>query len=134
MKVNLIHGVVAGVLSAIAGVVYLVMYESVTLIDFSSIVTSINVAASSFIGCMLMALGYITLDKLKVSKFKGVLNIVVMLLSFLSILGPISMALPLDFDFPEMFPGLVIPMHFFPAMIFFGLIPFFESRKTNVQS
>jgi hypothetical protein len=39
------------------------------------------------------------------------------------------MSLPLDIDFPEMFPGLAIPLHFIPAMIFFGLDPFFKKNR-----
>ncbi|MGB1319239.1 MAG: hypothetical protein ACPG5W_13565, partial [Flavobacteriales bacterium] len=60
---------------------------------------------------------------------KGWVNVAIVFVSFASILGPLSIALPLDVDFPELFPGLAIPMHFFPATIFFGLSPFFY-RKT----
>jgi hypothetical protein len=30
-----------------------------------------------------------------------------------------------------MFPGLAIPMYFFPAMIFFGLYPFFTKPRLH---
>jgi len=39
------------------------------------------------------------------------------------------MSLPLDIEYPEMFPGLAITMHFFPAIIFFGLYPFFTKPR-----
>jgi hypothetical protein len=126
MKRILIHGIIAGILSALAGIVYLKMYEGATMVDFSSIINSTAVASSSILGCMLMALGYMLILKLNKMNWKGFLNIVIMVLSFLTILGPIAMTLPLEFEFPELLPGLAIPMHFFPAMIFFGLQPFFK--------
>lgn len=128
MKRHLIHGLVAGVLSALAGIIYLVIYEYFTMVDFNTLINEGAIAGSSIFGTMLMAVGYGLLDKINKNKFIGVLNVLIMLLSFLSILGPISMTLPLEFEFPELLPGLAIPMHFFPAMIFFGLEPFFRKR------
>ena len=128
MRLNFLHGIIAGTLSAIAGIVYLELYQNLNFVDFSLVINMGAIAGSSIIGCMLMALGYVFLDQIKKSNLKGILNLVIMLLSFLSILGPIMMSLPLDLDFPELFPGLVIPMHFFPAMIFFGLAPFFKPK------
>jgi hypothetical protein len=49
-------------------------------------------------------------------------------LSFASIIGAIGMTLPLDIDFPELFPGLVVPMHFFPALAYFAIAPFFKKE------
>ena len=65
---------------------------------------------------------------------KGWLNVLIAALSFLSILGPLSMSLPLNIKFPEMFPGLAIPMHFFPALMFFGLFPFFTNSTFDEPS
>ncbi|MFK8036771.1 MAG: hypothetical protein AB8B74_00650 [Crocinitomicaceae bacterium] len=129
MKVNFLHGIVAGLLSAIAGIVYLQLYQNLNFVDFSLVINIGAIAGSSIIGCILMALGYVLLDKIKKPNLKGIMNLLIMILSFLSILGPIMMTLPLEVDFPELFPGLVIPMHFFPAMIFFGLAPFFKSQN-----
>lgn len=129
MKVNFIHGIVAGLLSAIAGIVYLQLYQNLNFVDFSLVINMGAIAGSSIIGCVLMALGYVLLDKIKKPNLKGIMNLLIMVLSFLSILGPIMMTLPLEVDFPELFPGLVIPMHFFPAMIFFGVAPFFKSKN-----
>jgi hypothetical protein len=39
------------------------------------------------------------------------------------------MSLPLDIEYPELFPGLVVPMHFFPAYAFLTIYPFF--KQTN---
>ena len=80
-----------------------------------------------------MAIVYWALDKLNRVKFKGIVNVAIVLFSFFSILLPITMNLPLDIDFPELFPGLAIPIHFFPALIFFGLTPFFNKPISNAQ-
>lgn len=128
MKANLIHGVIAGVLSAIASIVYLNIYQNLNFVDFSSILNTGAVIGASLFGCMLMASGYMLLTKLDKPKLKGVLNSIIAILSILSIFSPLLMDLPLELEFPELFPALAIPMHLFPAMIFFGLEPFFEGK------
>jgi hypothetical protein len=134
MKRILFQGIIAGTMSAVAGIVYLKLYEQATMVDFSSIINSTALASASIMGCMLMAVGYMLLFKLDKVNWKGSLNILIMLLSFLSIFGPITMTLPLEFEFPELLPGLAIPMHFFPAMIFFGLQPFFLNSKNALNN
>jgi hypothetical protein len=129
MKSTLKHGLIAGLLTALASVTYLKLYESILYVDFSQILNIRSVSGASIIGCLLITGGYLLVEKMNKEKWKGGLNILVILLSFLSILGPISMNLPLDIEFPELFPGLAIPMHFFPAMIFFGLQPFFLKEE-----
>ena len=131
MKKSLIHGVTAGVLTSVAGIVYQMVYEQALYLDFSTVINPGSVAGASIFGCMLMAIGYGLLEHFKRPNLKRWLNVLIAVLSFLSILGPLSMSLPLDVEFPEMFPGLAIPMHFFPAMIFFGLYPFFTNSRHN---
>ncbi|MFK8036959.1 MAG: hypothetical protein AB8B74_01615 [Crocinitomicaceae bacterium] len=75
-----------------------------------------------------MAVGYYFIYRYNKPILIGWLNILIAILTFASIIGPITMTLPLELDFPELFPGLAVPMHFFPAMIFFGLSPFFEKK------
>ena len=128
MKINLIHGIVAGILSAIASVVYLNIYQNLNFVDFSSILNTGSIIGASLFGCMLMASGYMLLTKLDKPKLKGALNSIIAILSILSIFSPLLMDLPLELDFPELFPALSIPMHLFPAMIFFGLEPFFNGK------
>jgi hypothetical protein len=131
MKKSLIHGIIAGILTALAGIAYQRVYEDALFLDFSTVINPGSVAGASIFGCMLMAIGYELLERFKKSNLKGWLNVLITVLSFLSILGPLSMSLPLDIEFPEMFPGLAIPMHFFPAMIFFGLYPFFTKTRLH---
>jgi hypothetical protein len=49
-------------------------------------------------------------------------------LFFVSIIGAIAMTLPLAIDFPELFPGLVVPMHFLPAWAYFAMALFFKKE------
>lgn len=129
MKKHLIHGVVAGILASIAGIIFLNIYVELYFVDFSAVIDEVAIIFSSIIGCLLMGVGYIILDKVKKPNLYGVLNILIMVLSFLSIVPVMAMTLPLEVDFPEMFPGMVVPMHFFPAIAFFGLAPFFKKAK-----
>ena len=131
MKKFLIHGVTAGVLAGIAGIVYQKAYEGAMLLDFSAIINPGSIVGASIFGCILMAIGYGLLERFKKTNLKGWLNVLIAILSFLSILGPLSMSLPLEVESPEMLPGLAIPMHFFPAMIFFGLNPFFTKPRLH---
>jgi hypothetical protein len=134
MKKNILHGIIAGSLAAVAGIAYQMVYENALFLDFSSVINPGSIAGASFFGCMLMALGYWLLVRINKPILKGWLNVLVATLSFLSILGPLSMSLPLDVEFPEMFPGLAIPMHFFPALMFFGLFPFFTNSTLDEPS
>ena len=129
MKKIFVQGLVAGALSSLAGVVYFNIYQSTLLTQFDRIINTGSISGASFIGSMLIALGYLALYKFNKPNFQGWLNVLICLLSFVSIISPIGMALPLDIEFPELFPGLVVPMHFFPALAYFTIQPFFEVRK-----
>ena len=128
MKNHLIHGVVAGILSTLSSLVYLNIYQNLYYLDYSLVINWTAILGASMIGCILMVLGYFTLEKRSKVKFKGTLNLIYMFISFISIIPAMGMSLPLEIDFPELFPGLVIPMHFFPAMLIFGLEPFFLKK------
>jgi len=129
MKKSLIHGVVAGLLSGVAGIIYLNIYQEALGVDYGPIINKGAIMGASVMGCMLMTLGYVALIKLGKQKWSGWLNILIAVLSFVSIIGPIGMSLPLDIEYPELFPGLVVPMHFFPAYAFLTIYPFF--KQTN---
>ncbi|MFK7949488.1 MAG: hypothetical protein AB8G11_17985 [Saprospiraceae bacterium] len=129
MKNIFIHGIVAGVLSALAGVIYFNIYQTAFGTAFDSIINIPAIIGASIFGCMLMAVGYFLLFKFKKENLTGILNVIIAILSFASIISPIGMSLPLDIDFPEMFPGLVVPMHFFPALAFFAIAPFFQNKN-----
>ncbi len=128
MKKAFFHGISAGILAAIAGVLYFKIYQTAEGTEFDKIINLGSISGASIFGCMLMAIAYWAIERFNKENWKGILNIVIASLSFASIISPISMTLPLDIKNPELFPGLVIPMHFFPALAFFCLVPFFKGK------
>ncbi len=74
---------------------------------------------------MLAAIGFWLLDKVLKAKGEIVFNLLFSIISFATLLAPFAVKLPLDLDTPELFPGMVIPMHFFPALAWFTLKPLF---------
>jgi hypothetical protein len=132
MKKIFIHGVVAGILATIASVIYNNLYQSTLGVSFDKIINIGSVFGACIFGCVLISVANFVLFKFKKENLQGILNVIVVVLSFVSIIGPISMTLPLDVEFPEMFPGLVIPMHFFPALAFFAIDPFF--KQSSIKS
>lgn len=128
-----IYGIVSGLLSGLAGVIYQYIYQDMFFVDYSSVVNTGAIIGSSIIGNALMALGYFILFKAKKEKWIWIINLVYMFLAFTSILPAMAVTLPLDIEFPELFPGLVVPMHFFVPMIFFGLGPFFMNQNDSKQ-
>ena len=131
MRKTFLHGITAGILAAVAGVIYFNIYQHALGTEFNKIINAGSITGASVFGCLLMALSYWLLEKFKKEKLKGVLNILIAVLSFASIIGVISMNLPLDIKSPELFPGLAVPMHFFPALAFFCMVPFFSTSPAQ---
>jgi len=132
MKSYLLHGVVAGILSALTSVIFLNVYKILYFVDYSLVINTGSIIGASIIGCVFMAIGYFLLEKIKKDNLIGGLNLVFIIVSFISIFPPMTMSLPYEVEFPELFPGLVIPMHFFPIMFFLGIAPFFK-RNNIIQ-
>jgi ABC-type branched-subunit amino acid transport system permease subunit len=124
-KKALLLGVVSGLLAGIAGLVYAKVYYTANEADFSKVASAIRILASSLFGGVLAAIGYSILDKWLKTKGEIVFNFIFTLLSFASLLLPIGFKLPLTIETPELFPGMVIPMHFFPALGWYTLKPLF---------
>tara|TARA_B100001173_G_scaffold307797_1_gene316955 strand:- start:766 stop:1167 length:402 start_codon:yes stop_codon:yes gene_type:complete len=133
MKKHLLHGLVAGIIAGIIAVIYFMMYQKILFVDFNAVLNPYSIFGACTFSSIFMAYGYWILDRLNKPKLRGLVNILIVFFSFLSVLAPISMNLPLDVEFPELFPGLAIPMHFFPALIFFGIQPFFFKPNTHEQ-
>lgn len=126
MKTHLIHGILAGGIAAIASMIYNYMYESAFWVDFSLVVKPINITIASVIGTLLASLGYVLTKKLIKRKVDAIFNLLFVVLSCVSFVGPLAAELPLEVDSPELFAGLVIPMHLFPALAWMAIKPFFE--------
>jgi hypothetical protein len=125
---------VSGVLAGLAGMAYQTIYQYLTLTDFSKIANWSAILGASLLGCLLIGMAYALLYHWKKQQWIPWMNILVAALSFLSILGPMQVNLPLDIEFPELFPGLVVPMHFFPALSFLSILPFFSPVRSGVET
>jgi len=126
---SLALGIISGLLAGIAGVIYARLYYSINEADFSKVVSTIKIVAASLFGGVLAALGYTLLDKWLKARGEIVFNLLFTLISFITLLAPIAVRLPRNIDTPELFPGMVIPMHFFPALAWFTLKPIFIKSK-----
>ena len=121
-----LHGLFAGILAAIAAVIYDRIYFFATEINFSKLVNLGSLAGLNLLGCLIAAFGYALFKKLFGSRAPIIFNFCFAIFSFASIVIPISISLPLDLTNPEMFPGLAVPMHFFPALAWFTLDPLYR--------
>jgi hypothetical protein len=122
---SLLLGIVSGVMAGIASLIYAKVYHSSLGADFSKVVTTVKIFALSIFGTVLAAIGYWMLNKWLRKSGEIVFNLLFAILSFASLLAPFATKLPLTLEAPELFPGMVIPMHLFPFMAWFTLKPFF---------
>jgi ABC-type branched-subunit amino acid transport system permease subunit len=127
-KKSLLLGIVSGLLAGIGGIVYARVYYTVNEADFSRVASSIRILSASLFGGVLAAIGYTVLHRLLKNRGEIVFNFIFTLLSFGSLLLPIAYKLPLNLETPELFPGMVIPMHFFPALGWYTLKPLFIKK------
>ena len=127
-KRALLLGIVSGLLAGVAGLIYAHLYYSVNEADFSKVASTVRIISASLFGGVLAAIGYWLSDRWLGNKGEIVFNFVFTIISFASLLGPIAMKLPLDLQSPELFPGMVIPMHFFPALSWYTLKPLFIKK------
>lgn len=117
--------VLVGVLSGVAGIVYQKVYIETVGEGFVNIASVKNIMGASILGAFLAAIGYFLLSLMLKGKTDMVFNLLFVVLTFASILRPIGFIMPLDQESPELFPGLAVPMHFFPALGWFALKPLF---------
>lgn len=127
-KKSLLLGIVSGLLAGIVAVIYAKVYYSTNEADFSKVASTVRIIASSLFGGVLAAIGFALLDKWLKGKGEIVFNFLFTALSFATLLFPIAMRLPRTIDTPELFPGMVIPMHFFPALAWYTLKPLFIKK------
>ena len=120
-----LHGIIASVLASIAAIIYNRIYFFATEADFSKVLNSATIIALNVIICLLAAFMYWALTELLKKKGEIVFNFVFSIVSFACVIIPISITLPLDIQFPELFPGLAVPMAFFPAMAWYTVKPLF---------
>jgi len=122
------HAFTASVLSALAAIIYNRIYFFATEVNFSTVINYQSVIGLSFIICMLASFLFYGLTKWLGHKGEIIFNFLFSILSFAAVMFPISLSLPLDIKFPELFPGLAVPMVFFPALAWYTVRPIFHSK------
>lgn len=124
----LLLGLVSGILAGVAALIYQKVYTGSLGADFSTIVKPVNIMIISILAGLLASVGYGLLTKWLPKAGEIIFNFVLVILTFASILGPFATKLPLEVEMPELFPGLTVPMHFFPALAWFTLKPLFIKK------
>jgi len=130
-KKSLSLGVLAGLLAGMASLIYQKVYASSLGEDFSTFVRPLGIIAISLFVGIVAAILYWLFTKWFKNRGEIIFNFVFVILSFASILAPFAMKLPFDIETPELFPGMIVPMHFFPALAWFTLKPLFFSKETH---
>ena len=125
LKKSLLLGIVSGLLAGLASFIYQKVYTGSLEADFTKVFTPVGVFVSSVVGCLLASFGYWLLDKWMKGKADLAFNLIFAILSFITILGPFAAKLPVTIESPELFPGLTVPMHFFPILGWLTLKPAF---------
>ncbi|MCW3089331.1 MAG: hypothetical protein JWP81_400 [Ferruginibacter sp.] len=124
-KKSLLLGAVSGILAGVASLIYQKVYAKSLGVDFATVAKPLSIIIVSFLSGIIAAVGFWLLNKWLKNKGEIVFNLLFTILSFASIAAAFAAKLPFDVDMPELFPGLVVPMHFFPALAWFTLKPLF---------
>ena len=125
------HSLLAGVLAAIACIIYYRIYFFATETDFSKVLNTFSMTGYSLLICFMAGLIYWAFLKWLKRKGMIVFNFLFSILSFAAVIIPISVSLPLDIEFPELFPGLAVPMIFFPLIAWYTVQPLFIIPETK---
>lgn len=125
-KTHFYHGVLSGIMAALAAIIYSRIHFFATQTDFSAIVNAGTMISLNLIICLIISIGYYFYSVRFSDKKDIYFNILVSLLSFAAIIIPISVSLPLSVKNPELFTGLAVPMVFFPVISWFTFKPLFK--------
>jgi hypothetical protein len=128
-KKYFIHGLIAGILAAVAANIYNQIYFFATETDFSLVLGMRRIISLNILLCLLAAFLNWALENWLENKGQLVFNFLFSMGSFALVIIPISISLPLDQKSPELFPGLAVPMVFFPALAWYTLVPLFRERQ-----
>ena len=126
-----IRGLITGILTAVACIIYLQVYYFATMADFSKVINTTGLISISIITGIVASAAYGFSQKIFKQKAENIFNALFAIISFASVMIPISISLPLDIEYPELFPGLAVPMHFFPALSWFVITPFFNKVSAS---
>lgn len=122
------HAIAASALSALAAFIYSRIYFFATQVDYSLLINYKSIIGLSLIACMIASFLYYFLTKWMKNRGEIIFHFLFSILSFAAVMAPISISLPLEIKFPELFPGLAVPLVFFPALAWFTIGPLFKHK------
>jgi hypothetical protein len=128
-KLHFFHGLLSGIMAAIAAIIFNRIHFFATEADFSRIINAGTMFSANLIVCLLFSILYFLYLKILKGKAITIFHIILSVASFAATILPISISLPLDIKNPELFPGLAVPMVFFPAIAWFTFKPLFLPDK-----
>ena len=131
MKNELKHGLISGILAGLVSVIFLQIYHSKMGVNFSEIAQPIMIIVATVIGTVIASIGYWFLKRQNWfgNKTDFIFYTFFFILSFISIFETFDAPLPEGTMNPELFAGLVIPMHFFPILSWLMVKPIFDTNK-----
>ncbi len=109
MRKTFIHGLLAGSLAGIAGIGYNYLYCHMLSVDFSQLVNPKALMISCILGTLLAAFGHHTFEIVVKKNADTWFNLIFVMLSFLSFLGPLHTHLASNIPSPSLFLGLTVP-------------------------
>ncbi|TWW00221.1 hypothetical protein [Chitinophaga pinensis] len=118
-------GIAAGILSGLAAFFYDRIYTTAMEVNFTRLVSPAGIFSASLFTGMLIALCCFTIRACFKKEMEILTNILIAGITLLSMIIPFMVSLPLDMERPELFPGLVIPMQLFPALMWLVIKPLF---------
>jgi hypothetical protein len=120
------QSLIAGILASSAGIIYDRIYFFATEIDFSRVINNGSIIGLNIMACLLAGMLYWMFVKSMKQKGEVIFNFLFSITSFACVMIPISISLPLKIQSPELFPGLAVPMAFFPAIAWYTIKPLFS--------
>jgi hypothetical protein len=120
------HSLLAGILASVAGLIYNRIYFFATYADFSKVLNTGSIIGLNIMVCLVAGMVNWALVKSLNKKGDILFGFLFSIISFACVMIPISISLPLKIQFPELFPGLAVPMVFFPAIAWFTVKPLFS--------
>ena len=129
MRPVFFQGLLAGILAGLASFVYQNVYNAALLVDFSTVTSPLALFASSVMGSVMASLGYWLFSKWVRVNTDVWFNLIFLALTFATLAGSFAASLPPDIESPELFPGLSVPMHFFPILFWLAVKPLFKGEK-----
>jgi hypothetical protein len=127
-----LQALLSGTLAALAAVIYNRIYFFATEADYSKVLSVTKLIAGCLLITMLAAFLHYGLTRAFKKRGELVFNFLFSIISFAAVLIPISVSLPLDVHFPELFPGLAVPLVFFPAMAWYTVNPLFTKTSQTI--